>query len=398
LLTFAALRYDSILVFSSRFHWDLRPNSLTELLRSKREAGVDVLDLTESNPTSAGIAYPVEEILNALANDRSMRYEPSPAGLPAARETVAADYYLGKVEPPRILLTASTSEAYAYLIKLLTDPGDELLVPRPSYPLFEFLATLESVHIAQYPLLYDAGWSIDMDALAAAITDRTRAVVLVNPNNPTGSFVKTHELGRLVELCSQHDLAIISDEVFSDYAFGPDPQRAGSLVDVDAVLTFCLSGLSKVAGLPQMKLGWMVTGGPAARRAQAMERLELIADTYLSVATPVQHALPRLLRAGAGIREQIRRRTRRNLDTLLEYTAHSAYRTLQVEGGWYATVQAPRIRTAEEWTLELLERGDVLAQPGYFYDFDCEALLVFSLLTPPETFEEGIRRFSRQLP
>lgn len=382
-------------IFSSRLHWDLRPNPLTELLRAKRQAGAAILDLTESNPTSAQLRYPTDYILGALADPRSLRYEPTPAGLVAARETVAHEYYapLGEtVDPARILLTASTSEAYAYLIKLLTEPGDELLVPRPSYPLFEFLATLESVRISPYPLMYHEGWSIDMDALAALITNRTRAVVLVNPNNPTGSFVKRRELEQLVALCRRRDLAIVSDEVFSDYPFAADPERVARLVNVDDVLTFSLSGLSKVAGLPQMKLGWIVTAGP--ERHAAMERLELIADTYLSVATPVQHALSRLLAAGADVRRQIQARTQQNLETLRTLTADSANRVLQVEGGWYATVQTPRIRTEEEWALELLERHDVLVQPGYFYDFDQDGLLVFSLLTPPEIFDEGVRRFS----
>ncbi len=356
-------------------------------------AGASILDLTESNPTSVGLAFPADEILDALADARSLRYEPAPAGLLAAREAVADRYYAPRgteVEPSRILLTASSSEAYAFLIKLLTEPGDELLVPRPSYPLFEFLAALENVRISQYPLLYHEGWSIDTDSIAGAISERTRAIVLVNPNNPTGSFVKRRELERLVELCREHSLAIISDEVFSDYAFAADPERVERLTGVDEVLRFSLSGLSKVAGLPQMKLGWIVTGGPQAERAAAMERLELIADTYLSVATPVQHALPRLLAAGENIGEQIRRRTRKNLDTLLASTANSANRTLHVEGGWYATVQVPRIRTEDEWALQLLDRCNVLVQPGYFYDFDQDGLLVLSLLTSVEVFSEGV--------
>jgi aspartate/methionine/tyrosine aminotransferase len=380
-------------VFSSRLHWDLRPNPLTELLTTKRRAGANILDLTESNPTNAGLAFPAEKILDALADARSLRYEPTPAGLIVAREAVADRYYAARgdtVEPSRILLTASTSEAYAFLIKLLTEPGDELLVPRPSYPLFEFLGNLENARISQYPLIYHEGWSIDTGALARAITERTRAIVLVNPNNPTGSYVKRRELGRLVELCHEHSLAIISDEVFSDYAFAADPDRIASLTGVDEIPTFSLSGLSKVAGLPQMKLGWIVTSGPSSQRNAAMERLELIADTYLSVATPVQHALPLLLETGDNIREQIRRRTRKNLDTLLASTANSAYRTLHVEGGWYATVQVPRIRTEEEWALELLSRFSVLVQPGYFYDFDQDGLLVVSLLTRPDIFEQGV--------
>jgi alanine-synthesizing transaminase len=382
-------------VFSSRLHWDLRPNPLTELLRAKRAGGATILDLTESNPTNAGLTYPADELLDALANPRSLRYQPAPAGLLAAREAVADRYYAPRgdnVEPARILLTASSSEAYSFLIKLLTEPGDELLVPRPSYPLFEFLATLENIRISPYPLIYDEGWSIDTDALARAITERTRAIVLVNPNNPTGSFVKRRELDRIIALCHEHSLAIISDEVFSDYAFAADPERLPRLAGVNEILTFSLSGLSKVAGLPQMKLGWIVSGGPASERAAAMERLELIADTYLSVATPVQHALPRLLAAGENIREQIRRRTRKNLDTLLASTANTPFRTLHVEAGWYATVQVPRIRTEEEWALQLLDRCNVLVQPGYFYDFHQDGLLVLSLLPPPEAFSEGVRR------
>ena len=380
-------------MFSSRLHWDLRPNPLTELLTRKRQAGANILDLTESNPTTAGLAFPAEQILDALADPQALRYEPTPAGLIVAREAVADRYYAprgDKVGPSRILLTASTSEAYAFLIKLLTEPGDELLVPRPSYPLFEFLGNLEHVRISQYPLIYHEGWSIDTGALAGAVTARTRAIVLVNPNNPTGSFVKRRELDKLVELCHEHSLAIISDEVFSDYAFAADPDRIASLTGVHEILTFSLSGLSKVAGLPQMKLGWIVASGPPSERNAAMERLELIADTYLSLATPVQHALPRLLEAGENIREQIRRRTRKNLDRLLASTANSAYRTLQVEGGWYATVQVPRIRTEEEWALELLSRWNVLVQPGYFYDFDQDGLLVLSLLTPPDILAQGV--------
>jgi alanine-synthesizing transaminase len=238
-----------------------------------------------------------------------------------------------------------------------------------------------------------------VDGLARAITPRSRAVALVNPNNPTGSFVKRREIGRIAALCRERGLAILSDEVFSDYGFAPDPERVESLVnletDMEGVLTFSLSGLSKVAGLPQMKLGWMVAGGHEGKRAAAMERLELIADTYLSVGTPVQHGLARLLAAGSDIRSQIRERTRANLDALIAATSNSMNRTLHVEGGWYATVRVPRVRTEEEWALGLLEHCDVLVQPGYFYDFDREGLLVISLLTAPDIFTEGLRRFSQ---
>ena len=257
--------------FSSRLHWDLRPNRLAQALDAKRRAGAKVLDLTESNPTRAGLAYPSDEILAAFADARSLVYEPKPAGLQAARDAVAR-YYAARgqaVEPSRILLTSSTSESYAWLFKLLADPGDEVLVPRPSYPLFEFLAQMESVRVTHYPLIYHDGWSIDTEALAGAVSDRTRAIVLVNPNNPTGSFVKRCDLDVLVPLCTEQGIALISDEVFADYAFGPDAERVPSLAHLDGALAFCLSGLSKIAGLPQMKLGWIIIGGPPVQRCRS---------------------------------------------------------------------------------------------------------------------------------
>jgi hypothetical protein len=382
-------------MFSSRLDWDLHPNRLSALVEAKRRAGVAILDLTESNPTRAGFSYPAAEILASLADARSMVYEPAPAGAWQAREAVAT-YYAARgqvIEPERILLTASTSEAYAHLFKLLADPGDEVLAPRPSYPLFEFLAALESVRVVEYPLVYHGGWWLDTEALARALTARTRAVIVVHPNNPTGSFLKREELERLVPLCAGRSLAIISDEVFADYAFGPDPGRVATLAGVDEALTFTLSGLSKIAGLPQMKLGWIVVGGLPGARAQALERLELIADTYLSVGTPVQHALPRLLAAGQTVRQQIAARVRENLDYLrTTIGSASACGVLEVEGGWYATLRVPRTWSEEEWALELLDKDNVLVQPGFFYDFECEAYLVLSLLTPAESFSEGVRR------
>jgi alanine-synthesizing transaminase len=385
-------------MFSSRFHWDLHPNRLNRLIAEKRSRGATVLDLTESNPTRAGLEYPAE-ILQAFEHTGLLRYEPVPAGAREARESVAA-YYAARncpVEPERILLTASTSEAYAYLFKLLTDPGDQVLVPQPSYPLFEYLANMESVEVRQYPLSYQGGWGIDLEALAAAITERTRAIVVVDPNNPTGSFLKRAERDALVGICAERGMALISDEVFSDYAFGPDPHRAGSLSTVNDCLAFSMSGLSKIAGLPQMKLGWIVASGPTELRRDAMEKLEWVADTYLSVGTPVQGAAAGLLRAGELVQEQIRERCRVHLEVAREALAGSAGNILAVEGGWYIVVQVPRVRSEEEWTLELLDREDVLVQPGYFYDFESEAYLVISLLTAPQVFREGMGRLRRHL-
>lgn len=375
-------------MFSSRLKWTQPANPLSILREEKRRAGARVLDLTESNPTHAAIAYRGAEILAALADPNALRYDPSPRGMAAAREAVSRYYAQHGHDVPvsRILLTASTSEAYGYLFKLLCDPGDEVLAPRPSYPLFEFLAGLEGVTIRQYPLRYDGAWHVDFDALDRAVTPRTRAVVVVNPNNPTGSFLKREEAARLEQFAARNDLAILSDEVFSDYGFEPDPARAATLAGNTRALTFSMSGLSKIAGLPQMKLGWMVASGP--EHEAALERLEWIADTYLSVSTPVQLALPKLLEMPPPIRE----RTAANLSALRGRVEGSAVNVLNVEGGWYAILQVPRTRSEEEWVLGLLRDADVLVQPGFFYDFEMEAFLVVSLLTEPEVFEEGARR------
>ena len=379
-------------VFSSRLKWDLRPNSLSLVLEQKRRSGALILDLTESNPTKAGLDYPDHAILDPLIDPASLKYEPSPAGLPIAREAVAR-YYAERhaaVHPSQILLTASTSEAYSYLFKLLTDPGDEIVVPQPSYPLYDFLAGMELVNIRHYPLRYDGVWHIDFSALEGVITPKTKAMVVVNPNNPTGSFLKRGEADQLQQVAARRGLAILSDEVFSDYGFGDDPGRILTLAGESPVLTFCMSGLSKVAALPQMKLAWIAASGPGHQAAQ--ERLEWIADTYLSVATPVQVALPRILDVSCGVREQVRNRTAANLKLLREQTTALPASILNFEGGWYAILRAPATRSEEQWVTSLLRDQDVLVQPGYFYDFESEAFLVLSLLTEPHTFREGVRR------
>jgi len=270
-----------------------------------------------------------------------------------------------------------------------------VLVPRPSYPLFEFLAELESVRVVQYPLVYNGAWEIDFDALRHAITPRTRAIIVVNPNNPTGSFLKQQEHEELIRICRDHGLAIVSDEVFSDYARHDDPNRVRTLSSTSEVLTFSLSGLSKVAGLPQIKLGWMVVNGPETLRRAAIERLEFIADTYLSVSTPVQWAAAGLLALRKGIQSQIETRVRHNLAVLCRaFGPESSNRVFNAEGGWYAIVQVPRVRTEEEWVLTLLDQQGVLVQPGFFFDFETEAFLVVSLLTREEVFKDGIGRWA----
>ena len=376
-------------MFSSRLEWNAHPNPLTTLLAEKRRQGSPILDLTESNPTRAALDYP-DGLLTALADPRALYYDPDPRGLLSAREAVSAYYAQRSVDvpPSRILLTASTSEAYSYLFKLLADPGDEILVPRPSYPLFDYLAAMESLAVRQYPLRYDGVWHIDFPALTSAITPRTRAIVVVNPNNPTGSFLKHAEWEHL----QTFGLPILSDEVFSDFAFAPDPQRIATLAGQNSILTFSMSGLSKIAGLPQMKLGWIVASGPD--HLAALDGLEWIADTYLSVSTPIQLALPNILSAARPVQEQIRSRTASNLEHLRKNLIAAAcpYRCLTIEGGWYAILEVPRIRSEEEWVLQLLAEKDVLVQPGFFYDFESEAFLVLSLLTPPAVFAAGLRR------
>jgi len=376
--------------FSSRFHWDAKPNLLAQILAKRHAEDSPVIDLTQSNPTHAGFPYPLD-VIRAFDDSSMLSYEPSPRGSLAAREAVSA-YYANRgreVSPDRILLTASTSEGYSYLFKLLTDPGDAVLVPRPSYPLFEYLAAMESLKVEQYPLHYDNGWSIAIDEIPAG----ARLLALVNPNNPTGSFVKGGEMERLKTL----GIPIVSDEVFSDYAFAPDSTRVSTLVDFEDCLSFSMSGLSKVGGLPQMKLGWIVVNGPKDLQRDAMEKLEWIADTYLSVGAPVQCAASKLLVFADQFQGLIRGRTVSNLRFAKEYLAGTSANILDVEGGWYATIRMPHIRSEEEYAVDLLDHAGVLVQPGYFYDFESEAYLIVSLLAEEAQFREGIARIRNLL-
>jgi alanine-synthesizing transaminase len=371
--------------YSSRLQWSDPPNAVSVAIEQHRARGLQLLDLTESNPTAAGITYP--DLHTALADERALRYEPSAAGLVYAREAVAA-YYSGRVDPNRILLTASTSEAYSFLFKLFCNPGDEVLIPQPSYPLFDMLAKLECVRVVSYPLRYHDGWFIDIPALREAISERTRALVWVNPNNPTGSYIKRQEYHAIAGECVKQGMALISDEVFTDYALAPEDESLPTLTSMSECLSFSLSGLSKICGLPQMKLGWIVASGPGHQ--EALHRLEWIADTFLSVGTPVQCAAPVLLEARHDVQRQIRERTAENLAYLYSVAAGTPCRVLRVEAGWYATLQVPRTRSEEQWVLHLLSRA-VIVQPGYFFDFDSEAFLILSLLTEPAVFRAGVR-------
>ena len=383
--------------YSKRLSGPSSPNAFSRQLQHKREAGARLLDLTVSNPTQAFPDYPHHRIACAYRAIQDFTYYPEPAGQDHARRAIAA-YYAARnifISPSRLLLTASTSEAYALLFKLLSDPGDEILAPLPSYPLFEYLASFESVRIVPYRLRYDGSWFVDLASLRQSVSTRTRALILVNPNNPTGSFLKQREADDLFELAHAHTLPIISDEVFMDYSFGAVPGRLPTVIGADSILSFSLNGLSKAAGMPQMKLAWIALSGPEPARESARQRLELLLDTYLSVATPVQCALPELLRVGSDIQHQIADRLARNLAALRAILENSPAHCLHVEGGWSAIVQLPRTSTEEIWITRLLEEQSVIVQPGYFFDMDSEAYLVLSLLTPPETFDEGVRRLSQ---
>ncbi len=381
-------------MFSSRLNFDLTPNHLTEALRRLRASGAAIDDLTESNPTRAGIEYP-SGLAEALTHPGNLVYDPQPFGLAEARQAVSGDFRRRGLSVPRerVVLTASTSEAYSLLFKLLCNPGDEVLVPSPSYPLFDFLAALDSVVVRSYHLEDHGEWSYDTEGLAAAVTAKTRAIVVVNPNNPTGSYLKRRELDALIAICRKHSLALVGDEVFAEYVLDANPSRSCSVLAQRDVLTFALGGLSKSAGLPQLKLGWMAVAGPEDLVKPALERLELICDTYLSVATPVQRAIVVLLHEGAQVRARIRERVAANYVRLKELaaSAHSV-KVLQAEGGWYAVIQVPAMQSEESLVLQLLERDLVLVHPGYFFDFPREAFLVLSLLPPPDVFDRALGR------
>ncbi len=381
--------------FSSRLRWDAPPNRLHLLYEERRRGGAEILDLSESNPTRVGLAYPRREILAALSDPQALLYEPAPRGGERARTAIAR--YCARLgrpaDPERFVLTAGTSEAYAFLFNLLLEPGDALLVPRPSYPLLDLLAGLESVHLRPYALAHDGRWRIDLDSLRSGAREGARAVVVVHPNNPTGSFVSRREFADLLTVCAEHGLALISDEVFVEYAHAPDPERQPTLAGGGEVLTFTLDGLSKSAGLPQIKLGWIQVSGPEAACRQALSRLDLLADAFLSVSGPSQSAAPRLLELGGRVREAIRGRLRVNLDRLRSALERAPGCALVApEGGWTAVLRLPRTRSDEEWALSLLERDGVRVQPGYFYDFEEEAVLVLSLLPEPRTFSAGVER------
>jgi aspartate/methionine/tyrosine aminotransferase len=379
-------------MFATRTNWDLTPNRLSEALAAHRAAGKPLLDLTVANPTECGFSYDSKAILEALKNPAALRYEPNPRGLQGSRRAVAG-YYADRSEAisvEDIFLTTSTSEGYSYVFRTLCNPGDEVLIPSPSYPLFDFLAEIQDVKLVRYPLIYDHGWQIDFHALEQAITARTRAVIVVHPNNPTGHFTKAPERTKLNAICSAHQMGIVADEVFLDFAL--NGSRAESFVTNSGVLTFTLSGLSKIAGLPQMKAAWLAVSGPQELKRVAVARLEVIADAYLSPNAPVQLAMPAFLEERQSFQQQLLARVRRNLAELDRHVAgQRACSRLAVEGGWYTVLRVPAIRSDEDLALELLTSQNVYVHPGHFYDFRSDGFLVVSLIIPETNFSKGIR-------
>jgi alanine-synthesizing transaminase len=381
-------------MFSSRVPADLGPNAVAVAVERMRCAGEWFDDLTGSNPTTAGFDYPAG-LLQPLAGEAGLTYDPQPFGLMTAREAVAADYLRRglHVAAQHLVLTASTSESYALLFKLLCDAGDAVLVPTPSYPLFEHLSRLDLVHARPYVTEFHGSWQLDMASVRQTVDERTRAILVVSPNNPTGAWLKSNELDELIDLCAERQIALIADEVFCDYPIRPGAGSVASALERNEALVFCLGGLSKSVGLPQMKLGWIAAAGPARRLQAALQRLEIIADTYLSVATPVQLAAASLLRDGRAIRRQIHRRLVDNYRLLSETAArYPACRVLPVEGGWSAVLQTPVTMPADQRVVRLLEAARVLVHPGYFFDFPRDGYFVLSLLTPPDVFAPAIDR------
>jgi len=382
-------------MFSNRTNWRLAVNDLTRVLREVRTSGQEIFDLTVSNPTEAGIRLDAEVVLGALVNPDAIRYDPQPRGLLEARHAVCHYYRESHrvfgLSPDHLILTTSTSEAYAYVFRLLCNPSDEILVPKPSYPLFEFLADLADVKLVSYPLLYDHGWQIDFDSLYKAASARSRAVIVVHPNNPTGSFVSEPETTALNNFCNDYGMALIVDEVFLDYAHDGEP-RPSFAANTEA-LTFTLNGISKISALPQMKFAWVATSGPEQAVAEVGARLEVIADTYLSMNAPVQLAAPVFLNQRKAIQPILLDRLRTNLAELDgQLAGYPACERLQTEGGWYVVLRVPAVASDEDLAVRLVRYAQVSVHPGHFYDFASEGYLVLSLIAEPEIFREGIAR------
>lgn len=381
---------------SSRTAWDVAETELARAILERRAAGLSILDLTASNPTQCGFSYDERSILAPLQNTRALLYDPDPRGMFSARQAVAGyyrDHHID-VDPERIFLTASTSEAYSYIFRLLANTGDEILIAQPSYPLFDFLAQIEDVRLIAYPLFYDHGWHLDIEALRQRITPRTRAIALVHPNNPTGHFTKPQEREALEALCVNHGLALIVDEVFLDYSLTSGGAQSFAAEEHPA-LTFVLSGLSKVAALPQMKAAWIAAFGPEPVLQTSLDRLEIIADTFLTMNAPIQCALPAWLANRSGMQQQIVKRLTQNLTSLDACLASQTMITrLEVEAGWYAILRVPALVPDEELAMRLVREQGVSVHPGSSFGFPGSGWLAVSLLTAPDDFTSGIKKLS----
>jgi alanine-synthesizing transaminase len=379
-------------MFSHRTNWKLTPNKYSQALEELRSSGKKLIDLTVSNPTECGLTYDSNAILSAFQNANALTYQPEAKGLLAAREEVAKYYreeHGDSVDPEAVLLTTSTSEAYSYVFRLLCNPQDEVLVPKPSYPLFDFLGDLQDVRLIPYLLQYAQGWFLDFELIERAITPRTRAILLVHPNNPTGSYVKAEEVVKLDALCRERNLALIVDEVFLDYALDGSPRK--TFAGNREALTFTLSGLSKIAALPQMKVAWMVTSGPEELKRDALGRLEIVADTYLSLNSPMQWAFPKLLAQRQTLRPQLVDRVKENWAWLhAALNGNTAYELLHPEGGWYAVLRILAGASDEDLAIALMQKEGVVVHPGHFYDFSSDEFLVVSLITPVNDFRNGM--------
>lgn len=382
-------------MFSKRTDWKLTPNRFSQAQAELRAGRSEVLDLSVSNPTRSGLQLDQDAVLESLRQPEALDYDPQAKGLLSARAAVAHYYKeahdIYDFDPESLILTTSTSEGYSYVFRLLCNPEDEILVPKPSYPLFEFLADLQDVKLAPYPLLYDEAWQIDFPSLYKAVNHRTRAVVVVHPNNPTGSYASPAETEALNRLCSEYNLALIVDEVFLDYSIDGAPRT--SFVSNNDVLTFTLSGISKISGLPQMKVAWVAASGPTDATRDALGRLEVIADTYLSMNAPLQLATPVLLDQRKHFQPLLLDRIRHNLRELdLQLARQKTCTRLRVDGGWYAVVRVPVLQSDEDLAIDLLRKMAVLVHPGHFYDFASDGHLVLSLITPSDEFREGVKR------
>jgi len=385
--------------FAKRTNWSLASNQISVELEDLRNDNATILDLTESNPTNCGFSYPEDRIITSLMEAANLCYTPTPRGDLRARKAIC-EYYLSKglkVDPQQIFLTSSTSEAYSYLFRLLVDPGQQVIFPCPSYPLFSFLGDLNDVRIDTYTIAYEKKWGIDLKSLQKVLCDDSKAIVLVNPNNPTGSCIRRKELEAMNALCREKNISLICDEVFADFMFEQEDDHV-SLVGNDHVLTFVLGGISKTLGLPQMKLSWIVINGPQDMVNNSSERLEVIADTYLSVNTPTQNALPQWLDNRQSIQSEINNRIRSNLCFLKEHiTATLGCEVLAADGGWYSIVKIPDTFNEEQWVLMFLNYDHVSVHPGYFFDFPNGTFIIVSLLPMVDTFEEGIKRIIKRI-